>query len=178
MRKYYYSNGVDRVGPFTLGELKLVGGLTAETLVWYVGLSDWIRAGDVAELSELFAPSVVRGGVYAPTSLPSGVEQPMFADPFSFEGRIRRLEYGLSLIISTVVIVLGTLLFGNSTFGLFMKLVIIIIANCFAYAQGCKRSHDTGESGWLQLIPFYGIYLLFAEGNKGSNEYGPNPKGE
>ena len=30
----------------------------------------------------------------------------MFKNPFSFEGRIRRMEYGLSIIISAVVRVL------------------------------------------------------------------------
>lgn len=43
-------------------------------------------------------------------------------------------------------------------------------------AQACKRSHDLGRSGWWQLVPFYGIALLFWPGDSGSNEYGENPK--
>jgi hypothetical protein len=54
MRKYYYSDGVDRVGPVTIEELKLIEGFSAVTLVWYEGLSDWVRAGDLSELSEVF----------------------------------------------------------------------------------------------------------------------------
>jgi hypothetical protein len=61
MRKYYYSNGKDREGPFTLDELKSVAGFSAESLVWYTGLSGWIRAGDLPELSSLgSAVGVVR----------------------------------------------------------------------------------------------------------------------
>ena len=46
----------------------------------------------------------------------------------------------------------------------------------FLYAQGAKRCHDRNCSGWWQLVPFYPIWMLFAEGTRGPNEYGPDPK--
>ena len=45
-------------------------------------------------------------------------------------------------------------------------------------AQGVKRCHDLGHSGWWLLIPFYIFAMWFQEGDRGSNEYGDNPKGE
>lgn len=47
----------------------------------------------------------------------------------------------------------------------------------FLIAQGAKRSHDRGNSGWYQIIPFYILWLLFADSESGGNEYGLNPKG-
>jgi hypothetical protein len=33
----------------------------------------------------------------------------------------------------------------------------------FISAQGVKRSNDLGENGWLNLIPFFSVYILFQE---------------
>ncbi len=46
----------------------------------------------------------------------------------------------------------------------------------FLIAQGAKRCHDRGNSGWYQFIPFYVFWLIFADGESGKNEYGLNPK--
>ncbi|HEY9167981.1 MAG TPA: DUF805 domain-containing protein [Lutibacter sp.] len=85
----------------------------------------------------------------------------MFKNLFSFKGRIRRTEFGLTFII-------------------FCILALIPFVNLFAlfplWAQGAKRCHDVGISGWWQLIPLCPIYLLFAKGNAGANTYGEDPK--
>jgi uncharacterized membrane protein YhaH (DUF805 family) len=97
----------------------------------------------------------------------------MFKAPFSFEGRIRRLEYGISSIISTflVNILISVAIENPATW------LLILPVYWFGLAQGAKRCHDRGNSGWFQLIPFYSLWMLFAEGDFGSNSYGPNPKG-
>jgi uncharacterized membrane protein YhaH (DUF805 family) len=43
--------------------------------------------------------------------------------------------------------------------------------------QQTKRCHDRGHPGWFQIIPFYSLWLLFADSKPGFNQYGPNPKG-
>ena len=101
----------------------------------------------------------------------------MFKNPSGIEGRIRRTEYVLSLII-----IYGYAFCVGKIFGFAMqdKAIIhflLIPAYWFGLAQGAKRCHDIGNSSWYQIIPFYGLWLLFADSDCGINEYGPNPKG-
>jgi uncharacterized membrane protein YhaH (DUF805 family) len=99
----------------------------------------------------------------------------MFKNPFSFDGRIRRTEYGFSMIIYLVAYLL-TLATAYSGMGAFV-IVLVVPVVWFLWAQGAKRCHDINKSGWWQLIPFYFLVLLFEDGQPGQNEYGPNPKG-
>lgn len=100
----------------------------------------------------------------------------MFKNPFSFEGRIRRTEFGLSYIIYYVAIGLISVLMEINEATSFLGLGFIPII-WFALAQGAKRCHDRGNSGWYQIIPFYLLWMFFANSDIGQNEYGPNPKG-
>ncbi len=105
----------------------------------------------------------------------------LFQHPFSFKGRIRRLEYGISYIIYIVYAFIASLIASLTIEALEEGFVIILYALLipaiwFMLAQGAKRCHDRGNSGWWQLIPFYWLWMLFAEGDKCSNEYGNNPK--
>ena len=102
----------------------------------------------------------------------------MFKNPFSFEGRIRRTEYGITMIIYIALYILQMSIIGSgSAGGALIGLLIVIPLVWFVWAQGAKRCHDLDKSGWWQLIPFYFFVLLFQDGEPGMNEYGPNPKG-
>lgn len=39
-----------------------------------------------------------------------------------------------------------------------------------------RRMHDVGKSGWFMLIPIYNLILTLTEGDRGSNQYGSDPK--
>jgi uncharacterized membrane protein YhaH (DUF805 family) len=99
----------------------------------------------------------------------------MFKNPFSFEGRIRRTEYGLSIIIYAVAERIVSEI--GSEIGGVIILILIIPVIWFLVAQATKRCHDVGNSGWWQLIPLYGLWLVFQDGDHGPNQYGENPKG-
>lgn len=104
----------------------------------------------------------------------------MFSNPFSFEGRIRRLEYGISYIIFMVIYVLYEVaidaLSRDEWTMMLLLLGVYLVTLVFITAQSCKRCHDLGFSGWLQLVPFFVLYLLFGKGIKGPNKYGHDPK--
>lgn len=104
------------------------------------------------------------------------IPQSMFSNPFSFEGRIRRLEYGISNIIYGIIALVIEQIVENNN-GMEWLYIAYIPMMWFIIAQNAKRCHDRGNSGWFQLIPLYGIWLLFAEGEAGSNRFGRNPKG-
>ena len=120
----------------------------------------------------------------------------MFKAPFSFDGRIRRIEYFLLGIIGGIVssiawaLGVGTFVLGaasgsagGSVFGLLIGLAAMIASVWFSLAQGVKRLHDLNKSGWLILlccVPIVGwifaLYMLFADGTVGPNPYGADPK--
>jgi uncharacterized membrane protein YhaH (DUF805 family) len=47
----------------------------------------------------------------------------------------------------------------------------------FMLIQAAKRAHDANHSSWFLLLPLYNLYLMFAEGTDGNNDYGlvPHP---
>lgn len=104
----------------------------------------------------------------------------MFKKPFSFKGRIRRTEYGLSLIIYGIPATILNILSESdvSVGAAIIALLSFIPLLWFIWAQGAKRCHDRNNSGWFQIIPFYGLWMLFAEGDSGDNDFGPDPKRE
>jgi len=102
----------------------------------------------------------------------------MFKNIFSFKGRIRRTEYGLSyLIYLAIYLSLAAFVDQFKDWGSLLLVVGIIPIYWFLLAQGAKRCHDRGNSGWYQIIPFYALWMLFADSDDGENQYGPNPKG-
>ncbi|MCY3675402.1 MAG: DUF805 domain-containing protein [Paracoccaceae bacterium] len=98
-----------------------------------------------------------------------------FVNYFTFSGRASKREYWWFALFSFVLGAIG------SETGLGLVFIIPSLA------VGSRRLHDTGKSGWWQLIwliPVIGwiilIILLIADSEDGSNKYGPplNEDGE
>ena len=122
--KYEMKIEEEVVGPFDVSELRSQG-MRADTEVRAHGNQDWLPAWADKNTARLFSYVEIKQ-----------VKPRMFAHPFSFEGRIRRREYCWSLLIAEIV--------GCS-------LILAIPAIWFILAQGSKRCHDYGESGWKQF---------------------------
>lgn len=52
MRKYFYTDGVSKYGPFSKDELKSQK-ITQNTKVWYYGLENWIYMSEIRELDDI-----------------------------------------------------------------------------------------------------------------------------
>jgi tetratricopeptide (TPR) repeat protein len=52
MKHYYYAKNEQRLGPFTIDELK-TNRLKKSTLVWTEGMQDWTSANDIEELKDI-----------------------------------------------------------------------------------------------------------------------------
>lgn len=173
--KYYYSENGATLGPFSLSQL--LEKIEADTLVYREGIN-WTNAKDVEELRKFFkAQQSTTSDNIINTNLSKASEdgshhKKMFSAPFSFDGRIRRTEYGISFIIYIFSYALIAAIAKSSSF-LFIAFIPLL---WFLWAQGAKRCHDRGNSGWYQIIPFYVFWMLFAEGDSNNNEYGNSPK--
>jgi len=106
-------------------------------------------------------------------------KQPLFSAPFSFSGRIRRLEFIITYLLGYVyAFIVGPICERlPENIGTMLILILAIPFFWFRFAQGAKRCYDLDNSGFYQLIPFYFILLLFADGDPYENDYGPDPKG-
>jgi uncharacterized membrane protein YhaH (DUF805 family) len=118
-----------------------------------------------------------------------------------FSGRARRKEYWMFalfywLALFVILFIVGAIinigepaerhpgdLGGGAASVGFLMIVFILATFTPSLAVLVRRLHDTGRSGWwvfITFIPYVGGIWLFVltvlEGNKGDNEYGPDPK--
>ncbi len=116
---------------------------------------------------------------------------------FSADGRIRRRDFWVWMIVKTVGCIAFFFLvtFGATLFATSENLSLLIGLSAYCVAQGAfiaanvcltaKRWHDRGKSGWMYLvllIPIVGwVWTLiecgFLDGTQGRNSYGRSPKG-
>lgn len=101
-----------------------------------------------------------------------------FAD---FSGRATRTQYWMFILIFTViyfVLALIDIYVGTMVLASIFNLVLLIPSISIA----ARRLHDTGRTGWWQLIiflPLIGIIVLLVfliQDSHRDNEYGANPK--
>jgi uncharacterized membrane protein YhaH (DUF805 family) len=112
---------------------------------------------------------------------------------FSLTGRIGRLRmlafsFGalvLFMVVGGILIGIGAALMGVVG-AIILAVIVIVPLVVLSIAISVRRLNDLNHSGWwvlLSFVPFvsmlYGLYVLFAPGSKGSNDFGaapsPNP---
>lgn len=73
-------------------------------------------------------------------------------------------------------VIYSVILESESTVLIILGLISLIPAFWFFLAQGAKRCHDRDNSGIFLIVPFYILWMMFGEGDHGSNSYGDDPK--
>ncbi|CAB4876137.1 MAG: DUF805 domain-containing protein [Actinobacteria bacterium] len=108
-----------------------------------------------------------------------------FSSMTQFDGRAKRSEFWFWVlfvyILEFVVYLVGSALrLGDNGFLNFIWFIVLLILWLATIAVGCRRLHDTGKSGWMQLlllIPCVGIIIMIvfwaAPSQPTDNAYGP-----
>ena len=103
---------------------------------------------------------------------------------FTFDGRLNRKPYFFGHLAIGLISALFTMIMDNSDSGFIAILgaVMGIALMIASVSLMIKRLHDLDKGGlWvlIMLIPivdfFFGLYLLFAKGTNGYNQYGEDP---
>lgn len=111
----------------------------------------------------------------------------------NFNGRARRKEYWMFILINIIISIILSIIdtamglrFGVSEYSNGSGVISSVYSLAVlipSLAVGARRLHDINKSGWwqlLSLIPLVGAIILIVwaatEGDKGPNEYGPDPK--
>ena len=94
-----------------------------------------------------------------------------------FNGRARRKEYWMFVLIYMVINIILAVL-GMDIISMIFGLALLVPS----ISIGARRLHDTGRSGWWQLIyfvPLIGLIVMIvflAQDSHDDNDYGVNPK--
>jgi uncharacterized membrane protein YhaH (DUF805 family) len=92
-----------------------------------------------------------------------------------FTGRARRSEYWYFVLFYMIIAIAVAVVANLINFPL-LSTVLSFAFLVPSIAVGIRRMHDVGKSGWYILIPIYNLVLACTEGEKGDNQYGPDPK--
>jgi hypothetical protein len=161
MNDYYYLNGNNKVGPFSLDALKGQS-ITPSTLVWNSTLPDWVEAGTLAELKDFFISAA------ASTPTPPTPTQQV---PYNAGGNVNNNNYGNSVqpplpdnylvwaILTTVLccLPLGIVSIINST-----KVSSAYALGDYEGAQKASKNAKTWAMwGAIGGVLFWVLYIVF-----------------
>ena len=104
-----------------------------------------------------------------------------------FSGRARRKEFWIfalvNFVISSLLQTIFTRFMGNPQLGAVVSGLYSLAVLLPGFGVFVRRMHDTGRTGWWWLIVFIPIIgalvlLVFCclEGDRGDNQYGPDPR--
>lgn len=154
MKEYYYSDGIEKHGPFTLKELQNHK-IESDTLIWTEGMEDWKPAKDLPQISLLFDLSVSPPPAIIPPPSRSNLD---FLDDDFDDDRPMPKTYLVEAILATFFCCLP---FGVAAI---VNAAKVETAYHNEGYRAAKRASEnawkwTKVSFWVQ-IGFLGLYLM------------------
>lgn len=157
MTEYFYTDGKEKFGPFSLEELKAKN-ISKETMVWFENIKEWTPAGNVDELSSIFSATPPPVSATPPPTPPQ--TPPAFQQNTGFNAQNAPLVPPKTWLVESILVtVMCCMPFGvvgiiNAT-----KVESKFYAKDYAGAQ--KASDDAGKwVKWGAGLGF-GVLLLY-----------------
>lgn len=115
MRKYFYSDGTEKFGPYSFEELSSKT-LNRNTQIWYLGLDKWVLISEVEELKDLLKkipPPINQKPSLGPP--PLSIPEKFIPIPENYEITKKRNAFILKVTIIVVAIVTVLIIIGRLT---------------------------------------------------------------
>jgi hypothetical protein len=155
MRKYFYTDGVTKYGPFSKEELKSKT-ITRSTKVWYYGLDQWTEINKIDELNDIFVGippelkplnTLNEKKIEVPEN--KHLEQPIPVQLKSKKSKVNRWIIGTAVLI-IISLVIIKLIQKQSEANLYKE----IVANSF---DG-DENFDIYVEKFYRDLEFYGVF--------------------
>ncbi len=152
MIKYFYTNGIDKFGPFSKEELKSQK-ITRTTKVWHLGLSEWMQLDKVESLNDILIaipPEIKRKDALNETE---HREPPIFLvkKSFKFQKYLMKFKWLLGVAITTIVaIIIWRLAINQSEVNLKQE----IVSNSYS----ADENFEEYIKKYYRDLGIYGIY--------------------
>ena len=202
-RIWWFAVDQQKSGPYTRAELQeqaRQGRFGMNDHVWHNGLTEWMPARDVPGLWQSAGLQPVADAApppapvgWSPSAAPLAAQgtqrmgfitavQTCLRKYADFSGRASRSEYFWFLLFYYIVALPAALLLSEeqATALTLLSAVAVLAFSLPMYAVGARRLHDTGLSGWWQLLHVFSIIgsvivlvLTLRQGEPGRNKYGP-----
>lgn len=103
MKKYFYTNGKDKIGPFSFEELKEKK-LSRETKVWFYGLDNWTTLSEVEELNSITSSIPPKLKIAKAKEIQSTIEPKISKQKISIEKKPIKTRKKLKQVIVIITI--------------------------------------------------------------------------
>ena len=109
MKKYFYTNGKDKIGPFTFEELKKQN-LSRETKVWFYGLDNWTTLSEVEELNSITSSVPPKLKISKPKEIQNTIKPKTTKQKLSIEKKTIKTKTKIKQVIVIIAISIFVLL--------------------------------------------------------------------